>query len=95
VARRTPKEQVAALAALVNLGPTSAGWLVAAGVTSPARLRTLGAVEAYRRVAWSRGGAVTYNLLYALEGAIRGVRWDYLPASIRLRLRRRVDRDSK
>jgi DNA transformation protein len=82
----------AALAALVNLGPTSAAWLVAAGIKSPARLRALGAIEAYRRVAFSRGGSVTFNLLYAMEGAIRGVRWDHLAPALRAKLRRRAER---
>ena len=92
MAQRKVTEATAALAALVNLGPTSAQWLVDAGVKTPTRLRALGAVEVYRRVAYSRGGSVTYNLLYALEGAIRGMRWDHLPESLRAHLRRRVYR---
>jgi DNA transformation protein len=95
LAQRKITKETAALAALTNLGPASAAWLVAAGVKTPARLRALGAVETYRRVAFSRGGSVTYNLLYALEGAIRGRRWDYLPESLRAHLRRRVYRDRK
>jgi len=95
LAQRKVTKETAALAALTNLGATSAAWLVAAGVKTPARLRTLGAVEAFRRVAYSRGGSVTFNLLYALEGAIRGRRWDHLPESLRAHLRRRVYRDRK
>jgi DNA transformation protein len=76
-----------ALAALPNLGPVSARWLVAAGITSPAILRTRGAVAVFRQVAMHRAGDVSFNLLYALEGAIRGVRWDKLPRADRDALR--------
>ena len=83
----------AALARLRNLGPASAGWLVAAGIRTEADLRALGAVEAFRRVAFRRGGNVSANLLYALEGAIRDVRWDRLAVEERVRLRREAGID--
>lgn len=77
----------AELVRLRNLGPASAGWLVAAGIGTEAELRSLGAVEAFRRVAFHRGGDVSANLLYALAGALQDVRWDRLPAEERARLR--------
>jgi len=75
------------LAGLCNLGAVSAGWLEAAGIRTEAELRALGAIEAFRRVAMSRAGDVTLNLLYALDGALRGVRWDRLPPHVRAELR--------
>lgn len=84
-------EPYASLAALPNLGPASARWLVAAGITTPADLRALGAVAAFRRVAMHRAGDVSLNLLYALEGALRGARWDQLPAEVRDALRAAAD----
>ena len=78
---------VAALAALPNLGPVSAGLLVAAGITGPEQLRARGAVAVFRQVAMHRAGDVSLNLLYALEGALRGVRWDRLPRDVREALR--------
>ena len=76
----------------MNLGPVSAGWLKAAGIRTPDDLRALGSVAAFRRVAMHRGGTgVTYNLLYALEGALRGVRWDRLPVALRDDLKRAAD----
>jgi DNA transformation protein len=81
----------AELARLRNLGPVSAGWLVAAGIRSAAELRALGAVAAYHRVATHRSGDASLNLLYALEGALRGVRWDLLPAADRAALRAALD----
>ena len=84
---RATQQAVAALAALPNLGPVSARWLVAAGITSPTVLRRRGAVAVFRQVALHRAGDVSFNLLYALEGAIRGVRWDKLPRALRDDLR--------
>lgn len=90
--RQPETPEVEALVALTNLGPTSARWLVDAGVTSPEQLRALGAIEVFRRVAFHRGGQVTFNLLYALEGALRGERWDRLPVALRARLRKKAMR---
>ena len=86
-------EGAAALVRLRNLGPASAAWLEAAGIRTEAELRAMGAVEAFRRVAFNRAGDVSANLLYALEGALRDVRWDRLPAEERLRLRREAGID--
>ena len=86
-ARRSSSE----LAQLTNLGPVSAGWLEAAGIHTEAELRRLGALEVFRRVAINRAGDVTLNLLYALDGAIRGARWDKLPREIRESLRKSLD----
>ena len=81
------------LARLRNLGPASVAWLLTAGIRTEADLRALGAVEAFRRVAFHRGGDVSANLPYALEGAIRDVRWDRLPAGARAGLRREAGID--
>ena len=87
----TPRRSTSELASLWNLGAVSAGWLEAAGIRTEADLRALGAVEAFRRVAFHRSGDVSMNLLYALEGALRGVRWDLLPAAERAALRRAAE----
>ena len=47
------------------------------GVTTPEELIQLGSVEAFFRITENRS-ITGYNLLYALEGAIRGVRWHNL-----------------
>jgi DNA transformation protein len=77
---------------LVNLGPTSSQWLRDAGITSYDDLERLGAAQAYLAVHEMRPD-VSLNLLYALEGALLDVRWDYLPVEVRERLRREVGRD--
>jgi DNA transformation protein len=85
----------ASLAALRNLGPVSARLLVAAGIRSPAMLRELGAVAAFRRVLFKRGGSVSTNLLWALEGALRDERWDGLSAETRARLRAALEAEEE
>jgi DNA transformation protein and related proteins len=86
VTRKKPRSD-SALAGLCNLGPVSARWLESAGIHTEADLRALGALEAFRRVAMHRAGDVSLHLLYALDGALRGVRWDKLPRHIRDELR--------
>ena len=83
---------VASLTRLRNLGPYSARLLVDAGVRSPEALRTMGAAAAFRRVLFQRAGRVSTTLLWALEGALRGERWDRLDADTRARLRAEVER---
>lgn len=63
-----------ALSTLPNLGPKSQAMLAAAGITSLAQLRQLGAVAAYSRVRRS-GAKASLNLLWALEGALTGLPW--------------------
>ncbi len=83
----------AALARLRNLGPASAAMLAEAGVRDEATLRALGAAGAFRRVLFARGGRVSRNLLWALEGALTGRRWDALDGETKARLLREVEAD--
>ncbi len=79
------------LSDLLNLGPTSAGWLRDVGIETYEDLERLGSVQAFLLVDASREG-VSLNLLWALEGALRDVRWDLLPRELRADLRRQVGR---
>lgn len=63
-----------AIEELPNLGPVSAEWLRQVGIATLAELVALGAVGAYLRVQ-ELGVKPSLNLLYALEGAIRGSHW--------------------
>jgi hypothetical protein len=76
------------LAALPNLGPASARWLVGAGITTVAELRRVGAVAAFGRVAVREGRAATAGLLYALHAALEGMHWTEVTAADKARLRR-------
>jgi DNA transformation protein len=79
------------LTKLPNIGQILAAELNNIGVTSREDLITLGSVEATRRVAETRSGAC-HSVLFALDGAIRGVRWPSLPKSDRARLKERFDK---
>jgi hypothetical protein len=82
---------VASLTTLRNIGPVSARLLVESGIRSVEALRASGAVAAFRRVLFQRAGRVSTNLLWALEGALREVRWDELDADTRARLLAEVE----
>lgn len=72
--KATAQRQAEQLLALPNLGPRSVDCLLAAGVPNLASLRQLGAVRAFAR-ARAINPAVSLNLLWALEGALTGRRW--------------------
>jgi len=63
-----------AIEELPNLGAVSAEWLRQAGLRTLADLAAIGSVQAYRQVQ-QLGVKPSLNLLYALEGAIRGSHW--------------------
>ena len=60
--------------ALPNIGPRSREWLQRAGIDSMSRLRATGSIHAYLAVKRA-GGRPSLNLLWALEGALSGRRW--------------------
>lgn len=62
------------LAQLPNLGPRSQAMLAEAGLHTWSDLAQLGAVVAYARVRSTQPRA-SLNLLWALEGALTGLRW--------------------
>jgi DNA transformation protein len=61
-----------------------------AGITTPEKLRKLGSVRAALRLT-GVGVPVCASKLYALEGAIRGVRWHAIPAGERAALRKQFE----
>lgn len=78
------------LRSLPNIGAVLSGELEAIGVRDRAGLVALGSVEAARRLA-DNGRVDCHNMLMALEGAIRGVRWHAIPKAEREDLWRRFD----
>ena len=70
---------------LKNLGPVSTRWLASVGIHRRADLIRLGPVEAFLRVK-AAGHKPSLNLLWALAGAERGLRWNKLSAEDRHRL---------
>ena len=63
---------------LKNIGPASVRQLREVGVATPAALRKMGAVAAYRRLKHAFPRQITLVMLYALEGAIRDCHWNRL-----------------
>ena len=74
------------LQALLNLGPKSAAWLVAAGIESEEQVRALGPIEVCRRLR-AGGHPVSVVMAYALEGALMGCHWNALPGETKQALR--------
>lgn len=68
-----------------GLGPKSQQMLAAAGITSLAQLRKLGAVQAYVRVKHA-GCNASLNLLWGLESALTGEHWRVVATVHRTRL---------
>jgi DNA transformation protein len=64
----------------VNIGVVLAASLRDAHIETLETLRGLGAVAAWRKLRAVEPELATNRTLLALEGAIRGVRWDTLPS---------------
>ena len=69
-----------------NLGPVSAARLRAVGIASSEDLKRAGAIEAYIRLKRAFP-AIRETALYALHGAVTGVRWYTLSDEIKAALR--------
>ncbi|MCA9238308.1 MAG: TfoX/Sxy family DNA transformation protein [Planctomycetales bacterium] len=75
---------------LRNIGPASAAWLAAVGVSSRDDLERLGSVVCYARVRRVQPRA-SLNLLWALEAALADRDWRELTADEKNRLRKELD----
>jgi DNA transformation protein len=67
------------LAQMANLGKVLAQKLEEVGISNSSQLKAVGAEEAFARLA-TLDFSACINMLYALEGAIQGIRWQQLPA---------------
>lgn len=63
------------LTALPNIGKTLAEKLIKIGITNPQKLIDAGSENAIIRMGTIENGDACLNMLYALEGAIQGIRW--------------------
>jgi DNA transformation protein len=79
-----------------NIGPKSRAWLAEIDINSMDDLRALGAVEAYARLRFRFGKAITRNMLHALAAALVGIDWRALSpehkAELDQQAKERVDR---
>lgn len=76
---------------LPNIGDVLAQKLAAAGITGYDDLVSLGSVEVMLKIRDGLDLGACYNMLYAIEGAIRGVRWHRIPKEERNLLKREFD----
>lgn len=81
---------MADLTLLPNIGPVLAAKLLQAGIHSWDELSALGSIETLMRIQVD-DPSKCYNMLYALEGAIRGVRWHAIPLEDRRKLKAEFD----
>jgi DNA transformation protein and related proteins len=63
------------LTKLPNIGKTLAEKLKLAGITNEKELKGIGSENAIIKIAAIENNDVCINMLYALEGAIQGIRW--------------------
>ena len=73
-----------------NLGPKSAEMLSEVGINSEADLKSIGAVDAFLKVR-EAGLKPSLNLLYAMEGALTGIKWNELTVEKRAKLDMKVN----
>ena len=78
------------LTLLPNIGAVLAEKLNEAGVHSHEDLVQLGSVETLLKIK-EDNPTTCYNMLYALEGAIQGVRWHAIPEAERALLKAELD----
>jgi len=74
------------LSELPNIGKELEKRLHSVGIQTPEQLTAIGSMQAMRRISHA-SDAGCLNMLYALEGAIMGIRWHYLPAEVKHRLK--------
>ena len=63
------------LSALPNIGKVLAGKLKQVGINNEHELKLMGSEKAILKIATLEQSGACINMLYALEGAIQGVRW--------------------
>lgn len=63
------------LTELSNIGETLSDKLIAIGIKSIEELKLTGSKNAIIKIATIENSGACINMLYALEGAIQGIRW--------------------
>ncbi len=77
------------LSKMPNIGKELEKKLESVGIQSSEQLIEIGSIKALRKItAIHNSGCL--NMLYALEGAIRGIRWHYLSADTKKELKAKL-----
>ena len=72
---------------LLNLGPVMENRLAEVDITTAEQLARVGVIEAYARLKFAFGAAITLNALYAMEAALGGLDWRELSEERKRELR--------
>jgi len=72
---------------LPNIGKTLSNKLNEIGVFNEQELKELGSENALIKIATLDNSGVCLNMLFALEGAIQGIRWHELSTDKKLKLK--------
>lgn len=75
------------LTTLPNIGKELSALLEQAGINNGEELRNTGSEKAFIRLSAVPGCEPCINKLYALEGAVQGIRWHSLDAGRKLELK--------
>jgi DNA transformation protein and related proteins len=70
----------------INIGKDTESKLIQVGIDSFDKLKSLGSEQAFIRLQTLDPGACL-DLLYGLEGAIQGIKWNELPKAKKMALR--------
>lgn len=74
---------------MANIGHVLAEKLVEVGIESPAQLKEMGSEKAFSLIV-EKDKDAWYNMIFAIEGAIQGIRWHYLAPETKERLKKFV-----
>jgi DNA transformation protein len=74
------------LSKLPNIGAVIEKQLIAVGISTPQELIDAGSKDAFMRIRL-KDATACLNMLYAIEGAVQGVRWHSLPDTVKSDLR--------
>jgi DNA transformation protein and related proteins len=88
-AKKPSSASQTAIEDLPNLGPACASRLAAVGIHNLKDLREMGAVGAYRLVK-NHGYPTSLNLLWAIYGALNGLKWNQVPEEIKSQLKSEI-----
>lgn len=75
------------LTELPNIGETLSDKLIVIGIKSIEELKLTGSENAIIKIATIENSGACINMLYALEGAIQGIRWHGLDNGRKLELK--------
>lgn len=78
---------MANLSELPNIGKVLEQDLIKAGIKTPVELKDVGSKEAFLSI-WENDSSVCLSELYALEGAVQGIRWHGLDEAKKIELKK-------